>query len=677
MTPRALAPALLRWRCDPRSLGGASTARIPPDDRWFGEDRVRVAVRLALRIAGPNHHLLLRGTAGTGMRALLHQCIAEVRDDRQPSRDLVYVQRFDHPSRPRLVQLDPGQGRTFVAALDSVAEVAAGLAGSTRTEALARLRAALAAARAETQKSVARRHLVDLRKRLMADLPVLRGATADGPVTTDIYRGNLVHEASARPPVIELSRVDARTLFGASDDGGEGGPTTLGLRAGALVEADGGVCILPAEPLLADPAVVRRLIAVLRHDTLLLEPAATPTSSEAEDLRPDPIPLDTRVVVYGVRTPRMAPLREAEARRVFGVVADCGPTRRWDDECGPALARFASQLCRSEGLLHARATAIARLVEEQVREAEGKSRISCRTGPMADRLREADLLARADDSRTIGVDHVRLALSQRRWHTARAEEHHRDRLAKQRLRVRTTGSTVGTVNGLLVYTIDGHRYGAPARITATAAVGREGVINIEREAKLSGKTFDKGVYALVGLLRSRFCQSDPLGMVAMITCEQSYGRIDGDSAAAAEFVAIVTQLAGVPVRQGIAITGSLSQRGELQSVGGVNEKVEGFFATCRDRGLEKGQGVIIPAANVEDLVLDEELVKAARKGLFRVWALDSVDEALHVLTGIPAGEADTQGRFPPRSLLGRAQRRLEEMSRRLFPPRRPAKPSRR
>ena len=296
---------------------------------------------------------------------------------------------------------------------------------------------------------------------------------------------------------------------------------------------------------------------------------------------------------------------------------------------------------------------------------------------MADRLREADLLARADDSRTIGVDHVRLALSQRRWHTARAEEHHRDRLAKQRLRVRTTGSTVGTVNGLLVYTIDGHRYGAPARITATAAVGREGVINIEREAKLSGKTFDKGVYALVGLLRSRFCQSDPLGMVAMITCEQSYGRIDGDSAAAAEFVAIVTQLAGVPVRQGIAITGSLSQRGELQSVGGVNEKVEGFFATCRDRGLEKGQGVIIPAANVEDLVLDEELVKAARKGLFRVWALDSVDEALHVLTGIPAGEADTQGRFPPRSLLGRAQRRLEEMSRRLFPPRRPAKPSRR
>ncbi len=668
MSPRALTPARLRWRCDPRSLGGASTARIPPDDRWFGEDRVRDAVRLALSIGGPNHHLLLRGTAGTGLRTLLMQCVAGTGATRAPSRDLVYVPRFDRPTRPRLVQLDPGRGRAFVEGLDAVAAAAAGVAGRTRSEALASLRAALAGARARSMGAAARRHLVALRKKLLADLPALRAADEETPFDTEIYRGNLVCEAADRAPVVELTRVDARTLFGASD-GAEGAAPVLGLRGGALVEADGGVCVIPAEALLADAALVRRLLAVLRRDTLHLHPAGSPASAEVEDLCPDPIPLDTRVVVMGVRTARMAPLREAEAQRAFGVVADCGPSMRWTDECGPALARLASHVCRSEGLLHARAAAVARLVEEQVRDAEGKSRVSCRTGPMIDRLREADVIARAEGGRTIGVVHVRRALARRRWRASRAEENHRDRLARQRLRVRTTGATVGTVNGLLVYTIDGHRYGAPARVTATTAVGREGVINIEREAKLSGKTFDKGVYALVGVLRSRFCQSDPLGMVAMITCEQSYGRIDGDSAASAELCAIVSQLAGVPVRQGIAITGSLSQRGELQSVGGVNEKVEGFFATCRDRGLEKGQGVIIPATNVEDLVLDEELVRAARKGLFRVWALDSVDEALHVLTGVPAGAVGAHGRYPPKSLMGRAQRRMEEMSRRLFPPR--------
>lgn len=671
MKPRALAPAQLRWRCDPRSLGGPSTLRIPPDATWFGDERARDAVRLALGIAGPHHHLLLRATAGTRPWELLRQCLDEAGVDRAPSRDLVFVERFDQPSRPRLLELAAGAGEPFVRGLDAVADEATRLGGCGQTEAQARIRAVLSTVRADTRDRGARQHLTALRKRLAADLPALRRAGELDEGEVDVYRGKLVRAASERPPVVELARVDARTLLGATDGHG-GEPSVLRLNAGALVDADGGVCVVPAEPLLAEPAVLRRFLTALRANTLHLAPAGDSPSAQVADYRPDPIPLDTRVVVVGVRTARMAPLREAEAQRIFGVVADCGPTRPWTDDCGPALAGYLSHVRRSEGLLHARAAAIARLVEEQVREAEGRSTISCRTGPLADRYREAELTARTEGSRFVEGRHVTEALARRRWRASRAEENHRQRLARKRLRVRTTGAAVGTVNGLLVYTIDGHRYGAPARITATTAVGREGVINIEREAKLSGKTYDKGVYELVGLLRSRFCQRDPLGMVAMLTCEQSNGRIDGDSAAAAELVAIVTRLAGAPVKQGIAITGSISQRGELQSVGGVNEKIEGFFATCRDRGLERGQGVIIPAANVEDLVLDHDVVQAAREGLFRVWAVDSVDGALGLMTGLPAGTPDAGGRYPPKTLMGRAQRRLEQMSRRLFPPRKAA-----
>jgi predicted ATP-dependent protease len=665
---RALAPAQLRWRCDPRSLGGPSTLRIPPDDAWFGDERARDAVLLALSIGGPHHHLLLRATAGTEPRRLLRQCMEQAEPGRAPSRDLVYVERFDRPSRPRLLELPPGAGQPFVQGLDAVADEASKLGGCAQTEALSRIRATLATVRASTHDRGARQHLAALRKRLIADLPTLRRADEPDEGEVDLYRAKLLHAAPARPPMVELPTVDARTLLGATD-GHDDAPSVLRLTPGALLEADGGVCIVPAEPLLAEPALLRRLVATLRANTLHLTAAGGSTPAQIEDYRPDPIPLDTRVVVVGVRTARMAPLREAEAQRVFGVVADCGPTRPWTDDCGAALAGYLSHVRRREGLAHLRAAAIARLVEAQVREAEGRSRISCRTGPMVDRYREAELLARSAGSRFVEEDHVVEALARRRWRASRAEEAHRQRLARKRLRVRTTGTAVGTVNGLLVYTIDGHRYGAPARITATTAVGREGVINIEREAKLSGKTYDKGIYELVGLMRSRFCQRDPLGMVAMLTCEQSNGRIDGDSAAAAELVAIVTRLAGAPVKQGIAITGSISQRGELQSVGGVNEKIEGFFATCRDRGLEKGQGVIIPAANVEDLVLDDDVVRAAREGVFNVWAVDSVDAALQRMTGVPAGAPGDKGRYPPKTLMGRAQRRLEQMSHRLFPPR--------
>ncbi len=676
----ALHPDHLRWRCDPGSLPGPSTASVAPDDRWLGDPRTRATVELALRLRSPTHHLLLRGAAGTGMRTLLRQCLAEARP--REVLDHLYVERFDDPRRPRRISLPAGRGRALVDALDAFARAMNLLGGATRREGRKAVRAQVATLVARGDGPEVKRHLVRLREQALRDVPLL--TSTDEPDDearigcTERYRGHLIRDGrrwgEGALPVVWAPVADHRTLFGAVDaPPGDGPPGLAQLAGGALLEADGGVCVIDADELLADGTLVRRLLATLSRRELA--PAAVPgTATPAmADVRPDPIPLALRVVVVGTQTARFGPLIEPAGRRVFGLLADGKPDMAYDDETGARLAAFVSHRCRAEGLRHVRRDGLARLVEEQVRDVEGRGRISARLGELADRVAQADLVAGDEGHASITAGDVDRALRQRRWRLDRGERRHRERLRKHRLRVRTDGTEVGTVNGLLVYTVDGLRYGAPTRITATTAVGREGVINIEREAKLSGKTFDKGVFLLVGLLRHRFGQRDPLGVVSMITCEQNHGMIDGDSAAASELAAILSDLAGAPVRQGFALTGSLSQRGDLLAVGGVNEKIEGFFATCRDRGLTGRQGVIIPRVNIEDLVLDDEVVQACREGQFRVVPVTTIEQAMEVLTGIRAGVPDADGEYPPRTVLGRAQRRLREMSRRLYPPRKDRK----
>jgi len=625
-------------------------------------------VRLALQIGGTSHNLVLAGQPGSGKGALLRECLGQ-RPATPPADDLVYVERFEDRARPRLLQLPAGQGDAFVASLDALATELTRAGELTRAEMVARIRGGLAEARATARTAAARNHLASLRKHVLVHLPRLcEGGPEEGreafarSVRAILLRGN----EGAQPPVIEVDDIGHRTVLGSVDPpAGEAPPSLHDLHAGALVQAHGGVCVLRVAEL--DEDLARRIVATLRAGEVRLAPVPGTSTPPLDDFTPDPIPIRTRVVVICDQRP--TPLDTPRARRVFGVSAYCSGAFRYDEQVGRRIAAVTSHLVRREDLLHVRADGIARLVAEQVRDAEGKGLISPRLGLLLDRLREADHVARQHGRRQITRADVREAMSDRRWRLGRAEERHRERLSRRRLRVQTTGATIGTVNGLLVYTAEGYRYGAPTRISATTAVGREGVINVERESKLSGKTFDKGLFLLAGLLRSRFCKQHPLGMVAMVTFEQNYGRIDGDSAAAAELAAILSDLAQAPVHQGIALTGSLSQRGELQAVGGANPKVEGFFATCQDRGPVRDQGVIIPRPNVEDLVLDDEVVAAAREGRFNVWAVDTIEEALEILTGIPAGAPDDGGRYPAETLLGRAQARLEQMSSRMFPPR--------
>lgn len=681
----ALHPDRLRWRCDPGELPGPSTASVPPDETWIGDERTRATVELALRAWSASHHLILRGAAGTGMGALLRQCLAAAARQPRPLLDHLYVRRFDEPRRPRLISLPAGNGRRLLNALDNFARAMNVLRGTTRRDGRKAVRVQVARVRDLKLGRAVRQHLGQLREQALRDIPVLTSEDDldddERVACTERYRAHLVRDTrrwspddGAGFPVVWSPTADHRALLGSVDAPAGEAPLGLAqLAGGALLEADGGVCVIAAGELLADAAVVRRLLATLSGERLELIAVPGNASPEMADYQPDPIPINVRVVVTAARTARLGPLFDHAARRVFGLLADGKSNMAYGPATGAAIAGFVAHHCRAEGMIHVRADGLARLIEEQVRDVDGKGRISARLGLLRDRVMEADLVARDRGHRTITAGDVATALQNRRWRIDRGEQRHRERLVKHRLHIDTEGAEIGTVNGLLVYTLEGLRYGAPTRITATTAVGREGVINIEREAKLSGKTFDKGVYLLVGLLRHRFGQTDPLGLVAMITCEQNYGMIDGDSAAAAELAAILSDLAAAPVRQGFALTGSLSQRGELLPVGGINEKIEGFFATCRDRRLTGGQGVIIPRANVEDLVLGSQVVEAARAGRFRIAPVDTIEQAMEILTGIRAGARGEDGRYPPRTVLGRAQKRLREMSRRLYPPRKSGK----
>jgi len=277
-------------------------------------------------------------------------------------------------------------------------------------------------------------------------------------------------------------------------------------------------------------------------------------------------------------------------------------------------------------------------------------------------IREAGYWAAQTRASEIGAEHVDRAVSQRKYRLDLIEETLRERIAEGTVLLDIDGTKTGQVNGLVVLDVGDHAFGLPSRITASVGVGRAGIINIEREAKLSGSIHTKGVLILSGFLRSRFAQDKPLSLSASLVFEQSYGGVEGDSASCAELCALLSSLADVPIRQSIAVTGSVNQKGEVQPIGGINEKIEGYYALCKQRGLNGEQGCVIPSRNVPHLMLDPQVVEAAREGAFHVWAVSTVEESIEILTGMAAGDRGRSGMLPPDSLFGRVERRLSELA---------------
>jgi predicted ATP-dependent protease len=307
---------------------------------------------------------------------------------------------------------------------------------------------------------------------------------------------------------------------------------------------------------------------------------------------------------------------------------------------------------------------VASVLEYSARLAANQDKLSTRFNEVVEVIFEAAAWAQQEKSDVVAAEHVRRAIEEKAFRSNLIEEKIRELITKGQLLVDTEGSVVGQINGLSVLQLGDYTFGHPSRITARVSVGTRGIINIERESQMSGRIHSKGVFVLSSFLAGRFAQEHPLSLTASLTFEQLYSEVEGDSASSTELYALLSELSGLPIDQGIATTGSVDQKGEIQPIGGVNEKIEGFYYTCKAKGLTGRQGVVVPHQNVRDLMLRDEVVSAVREGRFHVWAVHTVDEGIEILTDTPAGARGSTGTFPSESVNGRVAARLADLARR-------------
>ncbi|MGE5235498.1 MAG: Lon protease family protein [Acidobacteriota bacterium] len=486
------------------------------------------------------------------------------------------------------------------------------------------------------------------------------------------YRVNVVVDnggTKARPVIIE-TEPSLTNLFGTVE--GRVGPNLQStsdhtrIRAGSLLRANGGFLALNAFDAVSEAGVWPALKRALRYRRVVIRPREALFALTGQTLQPEPIDLDVKVIMLGDRAlyDLLHELDE-EFRKIFKVLADFDSEMPNGRDQVDAFLSLMVKIIRDEELPHLDRSGMAALIEEAVRLARNRHRISARFSDVADILREASFVARSEGRDRVGAAEIRGAVRARRDRHSLPEEKLTSFMLDRVLVVDTEGAVVGQVNGLAVYDLGYHAFGLPGRVTARVALGREGVINIEREAHLSGRTHDKGVLILAGFLRGMFAREMPLSMSASIAFEQSYGGVDGDSASSTEVYAILSALSGVPIRQELAVTGSVDQNGNVQAIGGVNEKIEGFFELCRQRGLSGTQGVLIPGSNVADLQLDPEVVARVAEGKFHIFAVDRIEEGIELLTGVPAGERGPEGEYSGRSVLGLCAGRLKTMAEQL------------
>ena len=436
------------------------------------------------------------------------------------------------------------------------------------------------------------------------------------------------------------------------------------IKPGSLHRANGGYLVLNANNLFRVGLSWEALkIAIKRREIRIEDPLQMLGYSTTEGLKPEPIPFRMKVIIIG--SPQIYELLhyyDEDFPKLFSVKSDFGTEMERTPEHEQEIARFLRARCQEdESLLPFDANGVAKIVEYSSELACDQKKLSCQFGNLTSIVKEASYWARIEESSYVTGEHVRRALKERDDRRNRIEEKIREMIARDQILVDTEGAKTGQVNGLAILQLGNYAFGKPSRITATVHTGKGGIVDIEREAELGGHTHTKGIMILKGFLGERFAKEKPLSLSASLAFEQSYSMIDGDSASSTELYALLSSLADLPIKQGIAVTGSVNQKGEIQPIGGVNEKIEGFFKVCQAKGSTGEQGVLIPVQNVDNLMLSEEVVEAVDKGEFHIYPVSTVEEGIEILTGIPAGTLKADGTFPEGTVFARIATRLEQI----------------
>jgi lon-related putative ATP-dependent protease len=468
------------------------------------------------------------------------------------------------------------------------------------------------------------------------------------------YQVNLLVDNSDAEhiPIVIETNPKFKNIFGTvervMERGGVWKTDFMQIKSGSLLQANGGYLVLNALDVLMEPGVWQDLKRSLRTGKAEIHPNEPMYGFAPTGMKPEAIDLNIKVIMIGdSEIYQLLYMRDDDFKKIFKIRADFDYEMARDNSAVSQYLGFVKMVTEDEKLRHFDREALASLVEFGVRLSGSQKKLSTRFNLLADVIREANYWADEDVSPIVKTKHVLKAIEERIYRVNLLEDKVQEMITDGVIMIDTQGTVVGQVNGLSVYDTGEHAFGKPARITAKTSLGRAGVINIERESDMSGPTHNKGFAILSGYLRSKFAQDKPLIMSASVTFEQSYSGVDGDSASSTEIYAILSSLADIPLRQEIAVTGSVNQNGEVQPIGGVNLKIEGFFDVCKERGLTGGQGVMVPKANVPDLMLREDVLEAVRKKQFHVYAVGSIDEGIEILTGLKAGGKRPNGSFEP------------------------------
>jgi len=483
-------------------------------------------------------------------------------------------------------------------------------------------------------------------------------------------------DLAGAPVIVELNPTFTN-LFGKIEKEAQYGNLTTDftlIRAGALHRANGGYLVVPAREVLTNLFTYETLKLAARSREIGIEEVAERLGvTTTKSLRPEPIPLKVKLVMIGdAYLHFMLHTYDPDFGELFKVKAEFGMSMERSRANVVDYAALVCTICQKEDLRHLQAAAVAELIDHGARMAGDQHKLTTEFAGIADLIREADYWAGAAGVDLIEREHVLRAIEEKHYRSNLLEERLREMVAQGVLLIDTTGAKAGQVNGLSVFSMGDLAFGTPARITATIGLGRAGLLDIEREARLGGPIHTKGVLILGGLLTERYARDIPLSLSARLVFEQSYGMVEGDSASLAETCALLSALSGLPIRQSLAITGSIDQKGQVQPIGGVNEKIEGFFATCRLTAPYKGEdghgtldgsnGVLIPRSNVRHLMLHRDVVAAAKAGQFHVWPVATLDEALELLTGVPAGVRGEDGAYPPGTVNALVVERLRALA---------------
>ena len=498
-------------------------------------------------------------------------------------------------------------------------------------------------------------------------LAAMMGGGRDDPTVR--YKVNLVVDNSkleGAPVIMELNPGHDR-LFGTTEKEARFGTLVTDytmIRSGSAHMANGGYLVLPIEELARSPGSYEALKRTILNKKLEIEElAARMGYVSTRSLRPEPIPFDCKVIIVGEgRYYYMLYQGDPEFKKIFKVKAEFDTTMARTRENVEQYAQFMCTLVNKEGLKHLNGEGIASIVEYSSRLAADQDKLSTQFARVSDLIREANYYAMSNGSDYITKDHVRQAIEAKVYRSNLIEEKMGEMIERGSILVDTEGAKVGQLNGLAVMGMGDHMFGKPSRITASIGLGKSGIIDIEKQADMGGPTHTKGVHILSGFLTDRYAKKHPLSLTARLVFEQSYSGVDGDSASSTETYAMMSALSGVPIKQNFAVTGSVNQRGQVQAIGGVNHKIEGFFDLCKFRGLTGDHGVMIPESNVKNLMLREDVVEAIKEGKFHIYSVGTIDEGIEVLTGVEAGEPDAEGNYPEGSVNQLVQSRLDEMA---------------